>query len=162
MALRGVISLLNVRPPPIDDCDTGDIRRLALTSDTPTWYLSSTSSEEQEKAIVGYDGLVYDPPALRGQLGAMLVTNPLVSSTQPAADVDDNFTRALASTLMISRADTSLPGHPRASAYKPLDFRTLSAWWMIPLAQTTKTITLPKFADTAEARLDIHPPFGWC
>ncbi len=69
----------------------------------------------------------------------MLVTNSLVPSTQPAADVtdDDNFTRALASTLMISRADTSLPGHLRASAHKPLDFRTLSTRWMIPLAQTT-------------------------
>ena len=141
MALQGVILLLNVRPPSIDDCDTEEIRHLALTSDTPTWDPSSTSSEEQEAAIESYDGLVHDQPALRGQ-PTMLVTNSLVLSTQPAGDVtyDDNFTRALASTFMISRADTSLPGHLRAGAHKPLDFHTLSAWWMIPLAQTKRPL----------------------
>ena len=48
--------------------------------------------EEQELAMIGYDGHVFDCSALRGQ-PKTLVINSLVSSTQTAADVtsDDNF-----------------------------------------------------------------------
>ena len=60
LALRGVILLLNVRTPSIDDWNTGEIRRLALTSKDLLWDPSSTMYEEQEAAMVGYNGHVYD------------------------------------------------------------------------------------------------------
>ena len=91
--------------------------------------------------MYGYDGQVIDQPALRGQPDTLFI-NSLVTLTQPAADVtrDDNFSRVLASNVMISSVDTSLTGHLRTRAHKPLDFRTLAARWMISPAQAQKTI----------------------
>ena len=59
--------------------------------------------KEQEAAMVGYDGHVYDRSALRGQPNT-LVINSLVSTSHTAADVtsDDNFFCVLISNVMIS------------------------------------------------------------
>ena len=67
LALQGVISLLHVRTPSIDDWNTGDTRRLALTSKDLLWDPSLTMYEEQEAAMIGYDGHAYVRSTLRGQ-----------------------------------------------------------------------------------------------
>ena len=84
--------------------------------------------EDQEAAMVGYDGHVFDQSALTGQ-PKTLVINSLVSTTQIAADVtsDDNFFCALSSNVLISSVDTNLTGHLTTKAKAPVDFRTLAA-----------------------------------
>jgi hypothetical protein len=143
LALRGVISLLNVRKPSIDDWNTGDTRRLALTSKDLPWDPNSTMYEEQEEAMVGFDGHAYDRSASRGRPNK-LVINSLVSSSQPAADVtsDDNFFCVLSSYVMISGVDSNSTGNIKTSAKAPIDFRTLAARWMISPQQAQKTITV--------------------
>ena len=86
LALRGVISLLNMRTPSIDDWNTGEIRRLALTSKDLLWDPSLTMYVEQEAAVVGYNGHVFDQSALRVR-PQTLVINSLVSTSHTAADV---------------------------------------------------------------------------
>jgi hypothetical protein len=65
LALQGVMLLLNVRTPSIDDWNTGEIHHLALTSKYLLWDPSSTMHEEQEAAMVGYNGHVLNQSALR-------------------------------------------------------------------------------------------------
>jgi len=143
LALRGVILLLNVRTPSIDDWNTGAICCLALTSETLTWDMSSTLYEEQEAAMISCDGHVLDRSALRGH-PSTLVINSLVSVTQTAADVtsDDNFFCVLTSNVMINRVEASLTGHLTTRAKAPINFRTLAAWWMISPQQVQHTITV--------------------
>ncbi len=143
LALRGVISLLNVRKPSIDDWNTGDTRCLALTSKDLLWDPSSTMFEEQEEAMVGFNGHAYDRSALRGRSNKLVISS-LVSTSQPAADVtsDDNFFRVLSSYVMISGVDSNSTGNIKTSAKAPIDFRTLAARWMISLQQAQKTITV--------------------
>ena len=85
-------------------------------------------NEEQEAAMVGYDGHVFDRSALRGQ-PQTLVINSLVSTSHTAADVtsDDNFFCVLSSNVMISSVDTNLTGHLTTRAKAPIDFRTLAS-----------------------------------
>ena len=143
LALRGVILLLHVRTPSIDDWNTGDTRRLALTSKDLLWDPSSTMYEEQEAAMVGYDGHAHDRSALRGQ-PQTLVINSLVSTSHTAADVtsDDNFFCVLRSYVMISGVDTNSTGHLTTKVKAPIDLRTLAARWMISPQQAQKTITV--------------------
>ncbi len=86
LALQGVSLLLNVRTPSIDNWNTGDTRCLALTSKDLLWDPSSTMYKEQEEAMVGFDGHVYNRSALRGRPNT-LVINSLVSTSQTATDV---------------------------------------------------------------------------
>ena len=143
LALRGVISLLNVKMPYIENLNTGDIRRLALKSETLIWDLISTLYEEQEAAMTDYNGHVFDQSTLKGQ-PKTLVINSLVSMTQIAADVtsDDNCFCLLSLMIMISSVDTNLTGHLTTRAKAPIDFRTLAAQWMISPQQAQKTITV--------------------
>ena len=143
LALRGVISLLNVRTPSIDDWNRGDIRRLALTSKDLLWDPSSTLYEEQEAAMVGYDGHTYDRSTLRGRPNT-LVINSLVSTSELAADVssDDNFYCVLSSYVMISGVDTNSTGPLMTKVNPPIDFRTLAARWMISPQQAQDTISV--------------------
>ena len=60
LALRVVILLLNVRTPSIDDWNTGEICRLALTSKDLLWDPSLTMYEEQEAAMAGSNDHVFD------------------------------------------------------------------------------------------------------
>ena len=128
--------LLSVRTPTIDDWNTGEIRRLALTSKDLLWDPSSTIYKEQEAAMVGYDCHVFNQYALRGR-PKTLVINSLVSTTQTTAGItsDDNCFCVLSSNFTISSVDTNLTGHLTTSAKAPIDFGTLAARWMISLQQ---------------------------
>ena len=79
--------------------------------------------EEQEAAMVGYGGHVFDQSTLRGQ-PKTIVINYLVSTTHTAADVtsDDIFLCVLSSNVMISSMDTNLTGHLTSRAKWPINF----------------------------------------
>ena len=142
LALRGVISLLTVRKPTIDDWNSGEIRRLALTSETLTWDPSTTSYEEQEDAMTDYSGTVLDRTNLRGQLNTLVISS-LVSFHADAANItdDSNFHRVLTNHVMISSIESDLSGHLRTRAHAPMDSRTLAARWMISPEQAQLTLS---------------------
>ena len=100
LALQGVISLLNVRTPSIDDWNTGEIRCLALTSENLIWDPSSTMYKEQEATMTGYNGHVFDQSALGGRPQTLII-NSLVSTSHTATDVtsDDNLFCVLSSYI---------------------------------------------------------------
>ena len=131
LALRGVISLLNVRKPTPDEWNSDDITRYHLTSETQTWDPTTTLYEEQEDAMVDHQGYVVhssDAPA-RGRL----VINELTSLTTYTADVtdDDNFHVVLQSRVQVSSIGTSETGHFKTKQTKPIDHQTLASRWMI-------------------------------
>ncbi len=115
-------SLLNVHKPTIADWTSGEIRRLALTSETLTWDPTTTIYEEQENAMTDYSGRLTDRPAVRGHVDKYII-NVMTTSTQDIANVtnDDNFYRTLTAHRMISIAETHLTGHIRTHAQPPLD-----------------------------------------
>ena len=97
-----MILLLYVRTPSHDNWNCGELRRLALTSETLTWDPTTTFyEEEQEKAMTDHAGHVLDRTVLRGQ-NTTLVISALASSAETAADVmdDDNFYRMLYPTIL--------------------------------------------------------------
>ena len=97
--------------------------------------------EDQDAAMIGYIGHVFDRSALRGQ-PKTLVINSLVSLSQTAADVtsDENLFCVLTLNIMISSVDTNLTRYLTTRAKAPIDFRTLAAWWMIsPQPQRSKS-----------------------
>jgi hypothetical protein len=83
--------------------------------------------EDQEAAMVGYNGHVFDQFALRGR-PQTLVINSLVSTSHTDADFpsDDNVFCVLGSNVMISSVDTNLTGHLTIRVNAPIDFRTLA------------------------------------
>jgi hypothetical protein len=63
--LRGVTSLLYVRPVTIDEFNSLDQPRLHLTSETLTWDPSTTLFEEQETTMIDYSGNIISNEAVR-------------------------------------------------------------------------------------------------
>jgi hypothetical protein len=122
LALQGVILLLNVHKPTISDWTTGEIRCLALTSETLTWDPLTTIYEEQENAMTDYSGKLFDQPAVRGHVDKYII-NAMTTSTHNIAYVtnDDNFYCTLTTHRMISSAETHLTGHIQTRAQPPLD-----------------------------------------
>jgi hypothetical protein len=88
-----VISLLNVRGITLDEWNSDAFKRLHLTSETLTWYPTTTLYEEQEAAMINYSGcVVTTTQTLMGHINH-LVINLLSSLTTDQADVtnDENF-----------------------------------------------------------------------
>ena len=142
LALRGVISLLNVRKPTPDEWNSDDITRYHLTSETQTWDPTTTLYEEQEDAMVDHQGYVVhssDAPA-RGRL----VINELTSLTTDTVDVtdDDNFHVVLQSRVQVSSIGTSETGHFKTKQTKPIDHQTLASRWMISPEKALQTINV--------------------
>jgi hypothetical protein len=136
LALRGVALLLNVRGITLDEWNSDAFKRLHLTSETLTWYPTTTLYEEQEAAMNDYSGrVVTTTQPLMGRTNH-LVINLLSSLTTDQADVtdDENFCDVLASHVQISSIETSLNdfnGHICSRKTAPIDSQTLAARWMI-------------------------------
>ncbi len=75
LALRGVISLLNVRAPTLDEWNSDALRRLHLTSESLTWDPTMTLYEDQEMAMIDYSGNVVRRGALRGQVSSLVINS---------------------------------------------------------------------------------------
>jgi hypothetical protein len=102
LILRGVTSLLYVRPVTIDEFNSLDHPRLHLTSKTLTWDPLTTLFEEQETAMTDYSGNIISNAAVRGP-SEMLSINELHSLTTNMADIthvkrDDNLSDFLTKT----------------------------------------------------------------
>jgi hypothetical protein len=78
--LRGVTSLLYVRPVTIDEFHSLDHPRLHLTSETLTWDPSTTLYEEQETAMIDYSGNITSNGVVRGPSQTFII-NELLSLT---------------------------------------------------------------------------------
>ncbi len=70
LALQGVISLLNVRAPTLDEWNSDAFTRLSLTSESLTWNLTTTHYSDQEAAMTDYSGNVVRCSSLRSREGA--------------------------------------------------------------------------------------------
>jgi hypothetical protein len=55
---------------------------------------------------------------------------------------DCNFHQVLTSHIIVSSIDASLSGHVRLRKAVPIDFMTLTAWWMIAPEHAKKTVQL--------------------
>jgi hypothetical protein len=141
--LRGVTSLLYVRPVTIDEFNSHDHPRLHLTSETLTWDPSTALYEEQEASMIDYFGNIVSNAVVRGP-SQTLIINELHSLTTDMADVmhDYNFHRVLASHVVISSIDANLTGHVRLRKTAPIDFKTLAAWWMVSPERSKRAIQL--------------------
>jgi len=141
--LRGVASLLYVRPVTIDEFNSLDHPRLHLTSETLTWDPSTTLFEEQETAMIDYSGNIISNDAVRGP-SQTLIINELHSLATDMADMthEHNFHQVLASYVVISSVDTSLNGHVRSRKSAPIDFKTLAARWMVSPDRAKRTVQL--------------------
>ena len=126
----------------MDEWNSGEFRRLALTSETLTWDPSTTSYEEQEDAMTDYTGTVLDRTNLRVWFNT-LVVNSLVSFHADAANINDdlNLYRALTNQIMSSSLNSNLTGRLKTRAHAPIDFRTLAARWMITPEQAQLTLS---------------------
>jgi hypothetical protein len=126
LALQGVTLLLNVRAPTLDKWNSYAFWQLHLTSESLTWYSTTTLYEEQEAAMTDYSGRVMMTTcALRGHV-SNLVINLLSSLNTDQADIadDDNFYRVLASHVQISSIETSLNEHICLCKTAPIDSQT--------------------------------------
>jgi hypothetical protein len=141
--LRGVTSLLYVRPVTIDEFNSHDHPRLHLTSETLTWDPSTTLFEEQETTMIDYSGNIISNDAVRGP-SQTLIINELHSLATDMADMthDHNFHQVLASYVVISSVDASLTGHVRSRKSAPIDFKTLAARWMVSPDRAKWTVQL--------------------
>ena len=141
--LRGVTSLLYVRPVTIDEFNSLDHPRLHLTSETLTWDPSTTLFEEQETAMIDYSGNIISNDAVRGP-SQTLIINELHSLATDMADMTHkhNFHQVLASYVVISSVDASLNGHVRSRKSAPIDFKTLAARWMVSPDRAKRTVQL--------------------
>ena len=141
--LRGVTSLLYVRPVTIDDFNSLDHPRLHLTSESLTWDPLTTLYEEQETAMIDYSGNIISNAVVRGP-SQTLIINELHSLTTDMADMthDYNFHQVLASHVVISSVDANLNGHVRSRRSAPIDFKTLAARWMVSPDRAKRTVQL--------------------
>jgi len=141
--LRGVTSLLYVRPVTINEFNSLDHPRLHLTSETLTWDPSTTLYEEQETAMIDYSGNIMSNAAVRGP-SQTLIINELHSLTTDMADIthDYNFHQVLASHVVISSVNANLNGHVPLHRSAPIDFKTLAARWMVSPERAKRTVHL--------------------
>jgi hypothetical protein len=130
LILKGVTLVLNVRSTTINEFNSHDHLRLHLTSETLTWDPMTDLYEKQEYAIMDYSGNIGHDAAMRGP---NLIFNELQSFTTDLADLmhDCNFHQVLTAHIVVSSVDSSLSGHVRSHKVAPIDFMTLTSWWMI-------------------------------
>ncbi len=81
--------------------------------------------------------------ALRGQAPTLIV-NELQLLITDLADMthDCNFHQVLTSHVIVSSIDASLSGHVQLRKAAPINFMTLTAWWMIAPERAKKTVQL--------------------
>jgi hypothetical protein len=74
--------------------------------------------------------------------GPKLILNELQYLTTDLADLthDCNFHQVLTLHVIISSINASLSGHVRSCKTAPIDFMTLTGWWMIALDRAKKTV----------------------
>ena len=160
LALQGVISLLNVRAPTLDQWNSDAFTRLTLTSENLTWDPSTTQYTEQEAAITDYSGNVVSCTAVRGHVGNLAIK--LLSSlslTTDLADITDDFNKILTSRVQILSVEFSLNRHIRSRKIGPIDPQTLAAQWMISpdCAKLTVVMTTQR-----EVRTCLNPTLSRC
>ncbi len=143
LTLRGVTLLLNVRTVTINEFTSQDYPQLHLTSETLTWDPTTNLYEQKENAMMDYSGNIVCNAAMRGQVPTLII-NELQSLTTDLADMmhDCNFHQVLTSHVVVSSADASLSGHVQLRKAAPIDFMTLTAWWMIAPEHAKKTAQL--------------------
>jgi len=73
LTLRGVTSMLNVRPVTINEFNSLDHPRLHLTSETLTWDPSTTLYEEQETVMIDYSGNIISNAVVRGSSQTLVI-----------------------------------------------------------------------------------------
>jgi hypothetical protein len=144
LALQGVTLLLNVRGIKLDEWNSDALKRLHLTSETLTWYPTTTLYEEQEAAMIDYSGHVVTTTQTLMRHINHLVINLLSSLTTDQADVtdDENFYDVLASHVQISSIETSINGHICSRKTAPINPQTLAACWMISLERAKQTVKM--------------------
>ena len=94
--LRGVTSHLNILPLTRDEFEHHGCTQIELTSRDLTWNPSTDIYEDQENAMMDFQGEIVRPGTI--DRGPLIVTNSVTVSTCPdAADVllDDNFGNVL-------------------------------------------------------------------
>jgi hypothetical protein len=103
----------------------------------------TTLFEEQETAMTDYSGNIISNDAVRGP-SQTLIINELHSLTTDMADMthEHNFHQVLASHVVISSVDASLNGHVRSRKSAPIDFKTLTAQWMVSPDRAKRTVQL--------------------
>jgi hypothetical protein len=143
LTLRGVMSLLNVKPMTINEFNSQDYSRLHLTSETLTWDPMTNLYEQQENAMTDYSGNIVCDAAVRVQVPTLIVNEPHWLTTDMANMTHDcNFHQVLTSHIVVSSINASLSGHVRSCKAALIDYMTLTARWMIALERAKKTVQL--------------------
>ena len=153
LALRGVISFLNVRMPTHVEWLSDQFKRLHLTSETLEWDPASSLYEEQELATMTCSGQLARDVAMKGQAPYLVINAiSLASLTTDMAAIteDDNFGDVLdwyvqiasfeTSGIHISSTNTLLSGHIRSRKSSPIDYQTLAARWRISPDRAKQTV----------------------
>jgi hypothetical protein len=93
--------------------------------------------------MTDYSGNIISNDAVRGP-SQTLIINELHSLTTDMADMthEHNFHQVLASHVVISSVDASLNGHVRSRKSAPIDFKTLTARWMVSPDRAKQTVQL--------------------
>ncbi len=106
--LQGVISLLNVRTPTVDQFNDQTIPRLHLTSETLTWDPSTMTFADQEAAMTDFTGVVETRTRERDRFPAVI--RAIASSHTDLIDLthDDHFATALLAQVVVSQTDMRL------------------------------------------------------
>ena len=115
--LRGFTSHLNVLPLTRDEFEHHGCTWIDLTSRDLTWDPSTDVYEDQENAIMDFQGVIFRPGIF--DRGPLIVINSVTVSTCPdAADVlsDDNFGNVLQSNVNVLHV-------------KVLNTHTIQSWW---------------------------------
>jgi hypothetical protein len=93
--------------------------------------------------MMDYSGNIVCDAAMRGQGPTLIINEPQLLTTDLADMMHDcNFHRVLTSHVIVSSVDASLSGHVRSRKAVPIDFMTLTAWWMIAPEHAKKTVQL--------------------
>jgi len=140
LALRGVISLLNVKNVSNDEWLANNRKRLHLTSETLTWDPNLTRYQAQELAAETKNYGDLEPAACSQQFVISACTLSSFTTDLVNINEDDNLHLTLESFVMISSIDTSLAGQLRTRKTSPIDHLTLAGRWMISPAQAEQTI----------------------
>ena len=103
--LRGVTSHLTVMPLTRDEFEQNGCNRIELTSRDLTWDLSTDIYEDQENAMMDFQGYIVCPGVIgRGHL--MVINSVTVSTCLDEANLlsDENFGNVLQSNVNVSHA----------------------------------------------------------
>ncbi len=117
--------------------------QLTLTSETLTWYPTTTQYADQEAAMTNYSGNIVGCAAMRGHVSIFSI-NLLSSLTTDLADITDveNLYQNLTSRVQILSIESSLNGHIRSQKIRPIDPQTLATRWMISPDRAKCTVVM--------------------